>query len=77
MKYWLIFMIFSDDGEYIRMKEIPVESRKECEREAGRQATRMVNRGYLTQSWCVTNSHYHGQKRDRGIPPYLNVIFNF
>ena len=77
MKYWLIFMIFSDDGEYIRMKEIPTESRKACEREAGRQATRMVNRGYLTQSWCVTHNHYRGQKRDHGIPRNLDIIFNF
>ena len=55
MKYWLIFMIFSDDGgEYLRKKEIPTVSREACEREAGRQARRMVTKWYLTHGALVT-----------------------
>jgi hypothetical protein len=68
MKYWLIFMIFTHDGEFIDKIEYPIASMKQCKELAGHAAMESVNKDYLTQYWCVTDDHYRGRKQDPGIP---------
>jgi hypothetical protein len=68
MKFWLIFMLFNSDGEYITKFEIPTNDRTECFIQAGSYAIDYTNSGYLTQSWCVTDDHYMGRGVDDGIP---------
>lgn len=68
MKYWLIFMIFSNEGEYLRKVERPVANVERCYVESAKLAIQLTNSGYLTQAWCVTNDHYTGKKQDPGIP---------
>ena len=68
MKYWLIFMIFSSDGEYISKAETPVANVERCYIESAKRAIKFTNSGYLTQAWCVTDDHFKGRKQDPGIP---------
>jgi hypothetical protein len=68
MKYWLIFMIFGDDGEFIRKIELPTPNAERCYVESAKQAIKFTNTGYLTQAWCVTDDHYMGRKQDKHIP---------
>lgn len=68
MKYWLIFMIFNGDGEYINKIEIPTPSIQRCYIEAGKQTMYLINSGKITQSWCVTDDHHSGRKQDKNIP---------
>lgn len=68
MKYWLIFMLFNSEGEFVRKVDIPTKSARECVLEAAKQTMYVVNRGYLIQPWCVTDDHYEGRKQDPGIP---------
>jgi hypothetical protein len=68
MKYWLIFMIFDTNGEYLRTDEKPVANIERCYNESAKYAIQMTNSGYLTQAWCVTDDHHAGRKQDPGIP---------
>lgn len=68
MKYWLIFMIFDSDGEFIRKVEQPTVSMERCLVESAKQSIAFTNSGFLTQSWCVTDDHYNGRSQDPGIP---------
>lgn len=68
MKYWLIFMIFSGDGEFLRKAEVQTADIQKCYVEAAKYNIKFTNTGYLTQSWCVTDDHYNGRKQDPGIP---------
>ena len=68
MKYWLIFMIFTSDGEFLTKFEYPAKNKTHCVELAGYTAQQYVNRGRLTQAWCVTDNHFKGRKQDPGIP---------
>lgn len=68
MKYWLIFMIFADDGTYLDKIETRTDSLEDCYIAAGLQSMDAVNSGLLSQSWCVTDNHYRGVRQDPGIP---------
>ena len=68
MKYWLIFMIFSHDGEFITKFEYEAKSKRHCVELAGYASQQYVNKDRLTQSWCVTDDHFRGRKQDPGIP---------
>lgn len=68
MKYWLIFMLFDMDGEFIRKEEYRVESRAQCDNLAAARSKAFVNKQVMTQSWCVTDDHHSGRKQDKGIP---------
>lgn len=68
MKYWLIFMLFDSNGEFIRKTDTPVANAQRCYVESAKQAIKYTNSGYLTQSWCVTDDHHSGRKQDKNIP---------
>ena len=68
MKYWLIFFLFDSEGQFIQKREVPVVSAERCMIEAAKMSLVYVNRGYLTQSWCVTDDHRSGRSQDPGIP---------
>lgn len=68
MKYWLIFMVFSSDGEFITKFEYQAKSKAHCVAMAGHASRNFVNKEHLIQSWCVTDDHHSGRKQDPGIP---------
>ena len=68
MKFWLIFMIFSNEGEFIQKTTTHVKDKQACVIEAAKKSAKYVNTGALTSSWCVTNDHYYGYKQDKNIP---------
>jgi hypothetical protein len=68
MKYWLILMLFTQDGKYIDKVETEFEGYGQCAIAAGALATDFVNTGTKIQAWCVTEDHYNGVKQDKDIP---------
>lgn len=68
MKYWLILMLFTQDGKYIDKMESQYDSYGKCAVAAGSVVTDFVNTGTMFQTWCVTDDHYKGVKQDEGIP---------
>lgn len=68
MKYWLVFMIFNGEGDFIRKVETPTANMERCLVESAKYALRFTNSGYLTQSWCVSDDHHSGRKQDPNIP---------
>lgn len=68
MKYWLIVMLFAQDGKYIDKVETEFEQYAQCEMNAGLLSSGFVNTGTKIQSWCVSDDHYRGIKQDEGIP---------
>ena len=68
MKYWLIFMLFTNKGEYIDKIEAEYQSHGSCVVAAGAVATELVNSSIMIQSWCVSDDHYNGVEQDEGIP---------
>ena len=68
MKYWLIFMIFNGEGEFVSKSDTPVANVERCYIESAKRAIKYTNSGYLTQAWCVTDDHFKGRKQDPGIP---------
>ena len=68
MKYWLIFMIFSNEGEFLEKRETELVDAQMCVIEAALESAAYVNTGLLTSSYCVTDDHYNGRSQDEGIP---------
>lgn len=68
MKFWLIVMIFSSEGDFIRKVEQPTANMERCLIEAAKYSLRFTNSGYQTQTWCVSDDHHSGRKQDKGIP---------
>lgn len=68
MKYWLVAMLFTQDGKYIDKIETPFENYAQCEISSGILTSGFVNTGTMIQSWCVTDDHHKGIKQDEGIP---------
>ena len=68
MKYWLIFMIFADDGTYLDKIVKQTNSLEDCYVASAVQSMEATNSGLMTQTWCVSDDHYSGRKQDPGIP---------
>lgn len=68
MKFWLVFMIFANNGEYVGKMESEYESFGSCAVAAGMLTTEFLNTSLKTQAYCVTNDHYTGVSQDEGIP---------
>jgi len=68
MKFWLILMLFTQDGKYIDKIESEFDGYGSCAVAAGAAATEFVNTGTKIQAWCVTDDHHNGIKQDEGIP---------
>jgi hypothetical protein len=68
MKFWLIFMLFTNKGEYIDKIEAEYQSFGSCAVAAGMLTSGFVNSSVKTQAYCVTDDHYNGVKQDEGIP---------
>jgi hypothetical protein len=67
MKYWLILMLFTQDGKYIDKVETRFDSYGQCAINAGKMVTDFVNTGTKFQAWCVSEDHHNGTKQDEGI----------
>ena len=67
MKYWLIFMLFTNKGEYIDKIEAEYQSFGSCVVAAGSLTTEFINSSTKIQAYCVTNDHYMGRKQDEGV----------
>lgn len=68
MKFWLIVMFFTQNGEFIDKMETPYETHGSCVVASGTVALSFNNTGTKIQTWCVSNDHYTGVKQDEGIP---------
>lgn len=68
MKFWLIFMIYANDGTFVDKIESPHESFGSCVVAAGEETLMRVNTFAKVQAWCVSDDHYNGVKQDEGIP---------
>lgn len=69
MKFWLIFMIYANDGTFVDKIESQHQSFGSCAIAAGREmALAQINTFTKVQAWCVTDDHYNGVKQDEGIP---------
>jgi hypothetical protein len=68
MKFWLILMLFTQDGKYIDKMESEFDGYGSCAIAAGAASTDFVNTGTKIQAWCVTEDHHNGIKQDKGIP---------
>jgi len=68
MKYWLILMLFTQDGKYIDKMESNFDGYGSCAVAAGAITSEFVNTGTKIQAWCVSDDHYNGIKQDEGIP---------
>ena len=68
MKFWLIFMLFTNKGEYIGKVESQYESFESCAVTAGAVTAGFVNSSTKIQVWCVSDDHYTGKNYDEGIP---------
>jgi len=68
MKFWLILMLFTDNGEYVGKMESQYQSHGSCVVAAGAVTAEFVNSSIMIQSWCVSDDHYNGVEQDEGIP---------
>ena len=68
MKFWLIFMIYANDGTFVDKIESQHQSFGSCVVAAGKETLMQVNTFAKVQAWCVSDDHYNGVKQDEGIP---------
>jgi len=68
MKFWLIFMIYANDGTFVDKIESQHQSFGSCAIAAGKETLMQVNTFAKVQAWCVSDDHYNGVKQDEGIP---------
>ena len=68
MKFWLILMLFTQDGKFIGKMESDYDAFGSCAIAAGAVTAEFVNTGTKIQAWCVTDDHYNGIEQDEGIP---------
>jgi len=68
MKFWLILMLFTQDGKFIGKMESDFDAFGSCAIAAGAVTAEFVNTGTKIQAWCVSDDHYNGIKQDDGIP---------
>ena len=68
MKFWLIFMIYANDGTFVDKIESQHQSFGSCAVAAGMLTSGFINSSVKTQAYCVSDDHYNGVKQDEGIP---------
>jgi len=68
MKFWLILMLFTQDGEFVGKMESEFDGYGSCAIAAGAVSAEFVNTGTNIQAWCVSDDHYNGRAQDPGIP---------
>jgi hypothetical protein len=68
MKFWLILMLFTQDGKFIGKMESDFDAFGSCAIAAGAVTAEFVNTGTKIQAWCVSDDHYNGIEQDEGIP---------
>ena len=68
MKFWLIFMMFTNKGDYIGQVESQYQSFESCAVAAGAVTAGFVTSSTKIQVWCVSDDHYNGVEQDEDIP---------
>lgn len=65
MKYWLIIMFFTPNGEFAGKREIAYKDEATCY--IAMDGIRPPRRNLLTQMVCVSDDHFMGRKKDPGV----------
>lgn len=65
MKYWLIIMFFTPDGEFAGKREIAYKDEATCY--MAMDGIRAPRRNLHIQMQCVSNDHYMGRKQDLSV----------
>lgn len=63
MKFWLIIMFFTPNGDFAGKREIAYEDEASCY--IAMDGIRPPRRNLLTQMVCVSDDHYQGRKQDK------------
>ncbi len=68
MSYWLVFFLFSSDGEFLEKNSYEAANKEQCISMAGDEARKLVNTQMQMQFYCVSDDHYMGRKQDKNVP---------
>jgi hypothetical protein len=63
VKFWLIVLFLTPQGEFVGKKEIPYKDKASCY-----LAMDKVKVKRIAQMVCVSDDHYRGRKQDPGVP---------